>query len=196
MTRAPQQPKPLEPVHLSAGRLYLRPLIASDEPAIAAGLGDPDVLRWNAGLAIVAAPESHRAAMWLRVREQGWTSGSAAHFAVTDATTGALLATVGIRDIHRAPQQALASYWTMPDARGRGIAGQALDVVCRWGFGDAEAGGLGLHRIALDHALTNPGSCRVAEKAGFRLEGTMRGSFLDYEGTRYDSHLHARLATD
>lgn len=196
MTRAPQPPKPLEPVHLSAGRLYLRPLIPADEPAVAAGLRDADVMRWNAGLAIVAAPEAQRAAMWLRVREQGWAAGTAANFAVTNAVSGAVLATVGIRDIHRAPQQALASYWTLPEARGRGIAAQALDVVCRWGFGAQDAGGLGLHRICLDHSLTNPASCRVAEKAGFALEGVMRGSFLDYEGNRYDSHLHARLATD
>jgi RimJ/RimL family protein N-acetyltransferase len=196
VTRAPKQPKPLEPVHLSAGRLYLRPLIAADEPGIALGMRDADVLRFNAGLAIVAAPEAERAAMWLRVREQGWAGGTAAHFAVTDATTGALLGTVGIRDIHRDPQQALASYWTTPEARGQGIAAQALDVVCRWGFGAQDAGGLGLHRISLDHALVNTGSCRVAEKAGFLLEGTMRGSFLDYAGQRYDSHLHARLATD
>jgi RimJ/RimL family protein N-acetyltransferase len=196
VTRAPKQPKPLEPVHLSAGRLYLRPLIPADEPAVAAGMRDPDVLRFNAGLAIVSAPDKERAAMWLRVREQGWAAGTAAHFAVTEAITGALLGTVGIRDIHRDPQQALASYWTMPEARGQGIAAQALDVVCRWGFGGPDAGGLGLHRISLDHALSNTGSCRVAKKAGFLLEGTMRGSFLDYTGTRYDSHLHARLATD
>jgi RimJ/RimL family protein N-acetyltransferase len=188
--------KPLEPVHLSAGRLYLRPLIPADEAAVAEALRDPGVARWNTGLAILAAPEPQRAAMWLRVREQGWVTGTSAHFAVTDATTGELLGSVGIRDINRTPQQALASYWTMPAARGRGVAAQGLDVLCRWGFAAWDAGGLGLHRISLDHALVNTGSCRVAEKAGFLCEGVMRGSFVDHEGNRYDSHLHARLATD
>lgn len=190
------QRKPLEPVHLSAGRLYLRPLIPADEAAVAVALRDPGVARWNTGLAILAAPEPQRAAMWLRVREQGWATGTSTHFAVTDATTGELLGSVGIRDINRVPQQALASYWTMPAARGRGVAAQSLDVLCRWGFGALDAGGLGLHRISLDHALVNVASCRVAEKAGFRFEGVMRGSFVDHEGNRYDSHLHARLATD
>jgi len=188
--------KPLEPVHLSAGRLYLRPLVPADEPAVAAALGDPGVMRWNAGLAILSAPEAERGAMWLRVRERGWATGDSAHFAIADATTGELLGSAGIRDIHRVPQQALASYWIAPAARGRGVAAQALDVICRWGFGTLDAGGLGLHRIALDHALVNVASCRVAEKAGFALEGTMRGSFIDYEGDRHDSHLHARLASD
>jgi RimJ/RimL family protein N-acetyltransferase len=188
--------KALEPVHLSAGRLYLRPMIPADEGAVAEALRDPGIARWNTGLAIIAAPEPQRAGMWLRVREQGWATGTAAHFAISDATSGAVLGSVGIRDINRVPQQALASYWTMPAARGRGIAAQALDVLCRWAFGSPDAGGLGLHRIALDHALVNAGSCRVAEKAGFLLEGVMRGSFIDMEGLRYDSHLHARLATD
>jgi len=188
--------KPLEPVHLSAGRLYLRPVEPADEPDVAAALRDPAVIRWNAGNSVALAPEAERAALWLRIREQGWAYGIAAHFAVADATTGALLGTVGVRDINRAPEQAIASYWTAPEARGQGVAPQALDVVCRWAFAPVESGGLGLHRVALDHALENPGSCRVAEKAGFRFEGTMRGSFLAFDGERHDSHLHARLSTD
>ena len=188
--------KPLEPVHLSAGRLYLRPLQAADEPAVAVALRDPEIMNWNTGVAILRAPEAARAALWLRIREQGWSNGNAAHFAVLDSTSGALLGTVGIRDINQLPQQAIASYWTMPDARGQGVASQSLDCVCRWAFAGQEAGGLGLHRIWLDHVLINPGSCRVAEKAGFRFEGTMRESFLLHNGARLDSHLHARLATD
>lgn len=188
--------KLLEPVHLSAGRIYLRPMDATDEAAVALALRDPGIMRWNTGTSIATAPEERRAAMWLRVREQGWASGAAAHFTVADATTGDLLGTVGIRDINRAPEQAVASYWTTPAARGRGLAPQALDVLCRWAFAPADSGGLGLHRIVLDHALENSGSCRVAEKAGFQLEGTMRGSFLAHDNRRHDSHLHARLATD
>lgn len=186
----------LEPVHLSAGRLYLRPTEPADEPAIAAALRDPGIGRWNTGVSIARAPESERAAMWLRVREQGWASGAAANFAILDATTGAFLGSVGVRDINRLPDQALAGYWTVPEARGQGIAPQALEAVARWAFAPHPSGGLGLHRITLDHALENTGSCRVAEKAGFRLEGTMRGSFLAFDEQRYDSHLHARLATD
>lgn len=188
--------KPFEPVHLSAGRLYLRPLQASDEPAVAVAMRDPEILRWNTGTTIVRAPEVARAAMWLRVREEGWATRRAANFGVVDATTGALLGMVGIRDINYLPQQAIASYWTMPEARGRGVAPQSLDVVSRWAFGSPDTGGLGLRRIWLDHAVVNPGSCRVAEKAGYRFEGVMRESFLTYEGERLDSHLHARLSTD
>ncbi|MFJ4203784.1 GNAT family N-acetyltransferase [Streptomyces sviceus] len=54
---------------------------------------------------------------------------------------------------------------------------------------------LGLHRLTLCHALANEASCRVAEKAGFRLEGTMRHALLHADG-RHDQHLHARVRGD
>jgi RimJ/RimL family protein N-acetyltransferase len=61
----------------------------------------------------------------------------------------------------------------------------------RWAFG-----ALDLVRIELCHAVVNPASCRVATKAGYRLEGTLRQSYVYGDGRRYDEHLHARLAGD
>jgi RimJ/RimL family protein N-acetyltransferase len=52
-----------------------------------------------------------------------------------------------------------------------------------------------MHRVELGHAVANTASCRVAEKAGFRLEGTLREANRIAEGFA-DEHLHARLATD
>jgi RimJ/RimL family protein N-acetyltransferase len=79
-----------------------------------------------------------------------------------------------------------------PAARGRRVGARALDAASRWGFSDR----VGLHRISLDHALVNEGSCRVATAAGFQLEGVMRDYYVEPSGRRHDSHLHARLATD
>ncbi|MBR7837577.1 GNAT family N-acetyltransferase [Actinospica durhamensis] len=184
----------LEPLHLTAGRFYLRPPEAADHDALGAALSDPGIVRWNTGLAMAAAPAAERAGMWLRLRAQNWANGTGAYFVVLDAVTGALLGTVGIRDIDRVPQQALASYWTVPSARGRGVAAAALETVSGWAESPVELGGLGLIRLSLDHALANSASCRVAEKAGYALEGVMRASFLDPGGERHDSHLHARIA--
>lgn len=184
----------LEPLHLTAGRYYLRPPEPGDHDAIGEALRDPGILRWNTGLAMAAAPESERAGMWLRLRAQGWAAGIAAYFVVLDATSGELLGTVGIRDIDRSPQQGLSSYWTVPAARGRGVAVAALQAISGWAQAPLDAGGLGLVRLSLDHALENAASCRVAEKAGYAFEGVMRASFLDPGGVRHDSHLHARIA--
>lgn len=66
----------------------------------------------------------------------------------------------------------------------------AAEAVSRWAFED-----LGLHRLRITHSVANPASCAVAEKAGFRLDGTMRGALLHADGW-HDEHLHARLRTD
>ncbi len=63
-------------------------------------------------------------------------------------------------------------------------------AVSRWAF-DA----LDLHRIELCHSISNPASCRVAEKAGYRMEGLLRGSFRYADGW-HDEHLHSRVADD
>lgn len=189
------QSNSLAPQTVPAGGLLLRPFDAADEPVVAAALRDADILRWVAGRAVIEAPEAERARRWLEPRIDGWAHGSAV-FAVADAAHGTLHGSVSIRDIRRLPDQAVMAYWVAPEHRGRGIAHRALDAAARWAFTVAEDGGLGLHRLTLDHALVNVGSCRTATRAGFRIEGTMRDFYAELTGVRHDSHLHARLATD
>lgn len=193
MTSAPTHS--LTPHVLTTGDLRLRPFAESDEPAVARAMEDPGILRWAAGLAVNGAPVADRARIWLLPRLLCWQNGSAA-LAVTDAASDDLLGHVTIRDVHRIPGQAQTAYWVTPAARGRAVAARALHAAAIWAFAAPADGGLGVHRISLDHSLANPGSCRVATRAGFREEGLMRAFFLDPAGERHDSHLHARLATD
>jgi hypothetical protein len=79
------------------------------------------------------------------------------------------------------------TYWVLPAARGRGVATGATVAMARWALHD-----LGLHRLELRHATANPASCRVAARAGFGLEGTLRGAMQHPDGW-HDMHLHARL---
>ncbi|MEV5893107.1 GNAT family N-acetyltransferase [Nonomuraea fuscirosea] len=82
------------------------------------------------------------------------------------------------------------SYWVVPEARGKGVAAAATELLARWAFDER-----GLYRLELGHRTTNPASCRVATKAGFLPEGIERGKLCD-EGIRYDVERHARLVTD
>lgn len=191
VTRTPE----ITPTTLKAGDLLLRPFTEADETAVGVAMADSDILSWAAGLAVAGAAPAERGRIWLLPRMTGWSSG-VAPFAVTDAADGTLLGYLGLRDIHRVPDQAVAAYWTTPAGRGRRVAARALNAAAAWAFSPLAEGGLGVYRISLDHALANPGSCRVAELAGFSAEGTTRGSFLAHDGTRHDSHLHARLAPD
>ncbi|MEE4544524.1 GNAT family protein [Streptomyces sp. V4-01] len=185
----------LTPCTLTAGDLLLRPLVEADEAAVTEAMADAGILRWAAGRVVADAAPADRGRVWLTARLTAWSSGTAA-FAITDADGGGFLGYLGLRDIQRVPDQAVAAYWVAPAARGRAVAARALDAAASWAFRPAAEGGLALHRIGLDHALSNEGSCRVATRAGFRVEGTLRESFVDPAGLRHDSHLHARLATD
>ncbi len=98
-----------------------------------------------------------------------------------------MVGSVGLREINRFDWWATASYWTLPAARGRGVAPRALRLAATYAVDE-----LGLHRVQLQHALTNTASCRVATKAGFALEGTQLGSCLLADGFA-DEHLHARV---
>ncbi|MEU0424235.1 GNAT family N-acetyltransferase [Streptomyces canus] len=82
------------------------------------------------------------------------------------------------------------AYWVLPAGRGAGIAVEAARRLTDWALHD-----LGLHRLTLCHAVADEASCRVAEKAGFRREATMRHALLHSDG-RHDQHLHARVRGD
>ena len=178
---------PIDPVELAAGDLLLRPWREDDVDAYWAALQDPPTRVWNGS---GAGSRDDVAAMLARRRD--WTTGDHASWAVVDGATGELLGSVSLHRIDRAEGDAEIGYWTMPAARGRGIAARAVDAACRWAFGDP----LRLERIELCHAAENPASGRVAGKAGFTLEGRLRLSHRYGDGRKYDELLWARLAED
>ncbi|MFE4334882.1 GNAT family N-acetyltransferase [Streptomyces sp. NPDC056831] len=128
---------------------------------------------------------------WLEKREGGWDRGAAATFAVLGAADGALLGAVGLSWVDREDGLAVIGYWTLPDARGRGVATRAVRAVTSWAFETADA-----RRIEIAHATGNEASCRVADRCGYLPEGTLRDSHRYGDGAYHGEHLHARLAAD
>jgi RimJ/RimL family protein N-acetyltransferase len=177
----------LEHVEIAAGRLQLRPPSPDDAADALLMLRDPEVALWNPGPPRLDLDEARA---WC-ARGADWSDGTHATFSVHDATSGRLLGNVSVHQIDRAQRDAEIGYRVAPWARGQGVASDAVSAATRWAFG-----ALGLVRIELAHAVANPASCRVAEKAGFLLEGTLRQAFVYGDGTRQDEHLHARLVTD
>jgi RimJ/RimL family protein N-acetyltransferase len=163
----------------------------ADAEAWLRGHGDPEFRRWNTPVLTVTDLDTARAS--LRARTERAAQGTAAAFRITDAESGAVLGHIGVNDIDPFLKVARVGYWVLPEARGRRVATRALGAVARWSFTE-----LGLHRLELGHAVGHEASCRVAERCGFRYEGTMRGAM--FEAGRHDAfrdaHLHARIATD
>jgi RimJ/RimL family protein N-acetyltransferase len=83
--------------------------------------------------------------------------------------TGRVLGSVGLR-WNDANDVAEVGYWLRADARGRGFATRALLLVTEVAFERGAA------RVQLRAAVENTASRRVAEKAGFTLEGMLRSA--------------------
>lgn len=105
--------------------------------------------------------------------------GERAEFVVEDAQTGERLARVGLG--MRGDGTAEVGYWTAPAARGRGVAPAAVRAICRWAFAERE-----LDLIEWRAEIGNVASRRVAEKAGFVLEGSLRKRLV-HRGERVDA---------
>ena len=176
---------PSEPVQLHAGPLLLRPWRPDDVAAVEAALQDPAIRLWNG-----SAEASHADAVAFVAGRADWSTGDHASWAVVDAT-GAVVASVSLHSIDRTQGDAEVGYWTAPAARGQGVAAVAVDAACRWAFAT-----LPIDRIELCHAVENTASGRVAEKAGFTLEGRLRRSYRYGDGAKHDELLWARLADD
>ncbi|MGW4807665.1 GNAT family N-acetyltransferase [Kitasatospora sp. NPDC004272] len=150
---------------LTEAELTLRPWEDGDADALAALLADEEVRRWT----------SHRvrdrgdALRWLANEHAGRATGARLGFALV---TGGLVAghvvlkrpggTGGVGEV---------GYWTGAPARGRGLATRAVALLSAWALDPA--GDLALTRLELVHNAGNPASCRVAEKAGYRLEALL-----------------------
>ena len=175
----------MEPITLPVGELLLRPWQDGDVPAVWSALQDPALRLWNDPSS--GSPDDVAA---LLARRRDWSAGDHASWAVVDAAD-ALLGSISLHEIDRVPGGAQVGYWTVPAARGRGVAVHAVDAACRWGFAE-----LAIDRVELFHAVENEASGRVAAKAGFTLEGRLRRSYRYGDGVRHDELLWSRLSDD
>ena len=168
------------------GGLVLRPPRPSEAADALALLAEPEVDRWNPAPAVV---DLQTAEDWCR-RGADWTTGSHATFSIVVGPSAGFAGNISLHNIDTEHLTADVGYRIAAAHRGRGVATEALRLVTAYAFHDR-----GLHRVQLLHAVGNAGSCRVAEKAGYRLEGTLRSAAV-YGGIREDEHVHARLRTD
>ncbi|MEU9301781.1 GNAT family N-acetyltransferase [Streptomyces sp. NPDC048269] len=180
MSAVPQPELPLP------GPMLLRPWAPYDAPALAESCLDPEIRHWNRPDQLTLAEAEDRIARW----HGRWQAEEAAVWAVAPAAGGPAVGLIGLADLDLRGGSGEIVYWLLPAGRGSGVTVKATDRISRWAFDE-----LGLHRLRITHSVANPASCAVATKAGFPLEGTMRGALLHADGW-HDEHLHARLRTD
>ncbi|MFN8168141.1 MAG: GNAT family protein [Candidatus Nanopelagicales bacterium] len=179
--------EPRSPVTVVVGPYLLDSPRVDDVDAVEAALRDPDIALWNPS-ARRGMSARERARLWVAERA-AWDDDHAS-WVVRDLD-GTVIGQVSLHQLDPVNGSGEVGYWLTPAGRGRGVATAALDAAARFAFDVLE-----LARVELFHAVENEASCRVAQRAGFLLEGTARQSFVYGDGHRHDEHLHARLATD
>lgn len=158
----------------------LRPLRGDDAPAVLDAFASaPDMARQGE----VRTPEQ-AAAYVAHLTEPG--SGRQV-FAVT--VEDRLVGVIGVA-VDRVNRTGWFWYWMHAAQRGRGWTSSAATTVADWALDDG-----GCERLELGHRVNNPASGRVAQAAGFVLEGRERERFL-IDGKRIDVLTYGRLRTD
>lgn len=170
---------------LSSERVALRLFRPSDAAAVVVACRDPDIPRFTMMPADITA-DAARA--WIELGLAWWRKG-VARFAVTAVPSDDCVGQVGVQfDFHM--RRGEAFYWVIPEARGRGVATHALELVTRWSLSTFD--------VARVHLVTfpeNTASQRVAEKCGFAREGVLR-AWEPVKDAQPDVVMYSRLATD
>ncbi|HEX8630357.1 MAG TPA: GNAT family N-acetyltransferase [Catenuloplanes sp.] len=177
---------PVLTVKAGAQELRLRAPAGRDLDALVASCQDPEAMRWTT----VPQPYQRSDAEFFvhQHAPHQWAQGQGAVFVIAgpdDAHVGTMDLRLGTD-----PMVGEVGFLVAPQARGRGYASAALRAVAGWGFA-----ALGLTRIEWRAHVGNTASRRVAEKAGFTVEGIARAG-LAHHGQRRDVWVAARLADD
>lgn len=89
-----------------------------------------------------------------------------------------------------APHRGELGYWLAKPFWNQGIMTEAVKLITRHGFAE-----LGLKRITAHVFVSNKGSARVLEKAGYHLEGRLKQHYYK-DGKIFDGFLYARVSAE
>lgn len=155
---------------VEAPGLRLRPLQDSDADAVFDACQDSDMQRWTT----IPRPYARSHAVeYLRGAQWNWRAGTNPTFALADADDrycGAVNLGLGFAGDSGS---AMIGFNTAPWARGKGYMTAATRRICAYAFDE-----LAVERVVWYATVGNEASLRVAEKAGFVVEGTQRSGIV------------------
>lgn len=166
--------------------IRLEPLGVEHVAAVEAMLDDPDNLRFTR-VPEPVPPGFARA--WLGIYEEERRTGTREGFAIV-GDDGEFLGLALAPKIDRETRTAELGYVIAPEARGRGVATDALGRLTVWAFEELE-----MIRLELLISVDNGASKKVAERCGYVREGVLRSAYFK-QGRREDTEIWSRLATD
>jgi len=177
---------PLPDPPLADGEIRLRAWERADVPAVTAACQDPEIPRWT----VVPLDYSERHARdFIDGTAGDLASGRELAMAVV-GSDGGLLGAVGLSQFDWPDLKAEIGYWVAAEARRRGVGWRATRMLAEWALTT-----LGIERLELLAHPGNEASLRLAERAGFTREGTLR-RYRRRHGVREDLVMFSMLAED
>jgi ribosomal-protein-alanine N-acetyltransferase len=153
----------------AAAGITLRAARRSDLAGIVEQCRDPETIRWTTVPTPIGGYQLRDAEEFLGLTAAGWASGERLGWTI-EGQRGSRRSFCGSVDLHLEGNGiAEVGFGLHPEARGRSIMTQALQLVCDYGFEVA-----GLDVIRWRAAVGNWASRRVAAKVGFVFDGTVR----------------------
>ena len=155
-------------------------LTARHLPQLAELFDDPAIQRFTR--LPVPVPEGYERT-WFDIYEQARRAGTREAFAIVSGNEESFLGVCVAPRIDTEAQTVELGYVVVPEARGRGVATEALRLLTDWAFSSLVA-----MRLELLIGFENVASKRVAERCGYIREGLLR-SFYFKPGVREDTEL-------
>ncbi|MDG4789413.1 GNAT family N-acetyltransferase [Micromonospora sp. WMMD1102] len=173
---------------VSTPRVHVRPLRRSDAAAVSTIFGDKQTQRW---LPFQRELGQIDAESWCtEMAQERRDSGNGDHYGVIRREDERLVGCLWTKRTDWGGRVTEVSYAIAPEARGFGMAAEAVDAIAV-----ALILEHGLQRLELRVAPGNTASRRVAEKAGFTYEGLLRNAGYVHSG-RVDLEVWSLVAAD
>lgn len=173
---------------LTDGVVLLQPPTEADVESITRACQDREIAQW------VPVPqpygEQDARSFVANVAAPGWESGAELTWGVREPD-GTLLGMVGLHRIGSGTAE--IGYWLAPWARHRGVMTRAVALLLDMAL---DPDGLDLVRVTWRAVVGNWPSRRVAWRAGFRVEGTLRAELEHRDGVRRDAWVGTVLRGD
>jgi ribosomal-protein-serine acetyltransferase len=185
-SKASRHPRP--PARLETDRLVIRRPEPGDAPSIVDAIAESIAelrpwMPWAQKVPTLAEQEAH-----VLQAGRSFDAGEDFPLHLFEKASGTYLGGSGLHRFDWSVPRFEIGYWVRTSRVGRGYCTEAVRAIAAMAF---EA--LGARRVEIHCNAENRASWRVAERAGFELEGVLRQMAREADGHLRDTRVYARV---
>ena len=174
----------MELQQLTTNRLCLREITLDDVPALFSYFSNDEVTKYYG---MESFTDIEQAEQLVRHFAMIYEQKKGMRWAIEQKDQPGLIGTIGFNLLSILHKRTEVGYELHPDFWGKGLVGEALDAVVKFGFEE-----LKLNRIAATVFVENEASKQVLIKQGFVREGLLRQYILQ-SGIAHDVYIYAKI---